>query len=91
MKSGDTVLIIVHHFPFALVQIAGEYNYIKRKDRSLGLWFKHFRKVDNIRYYADFVKNANKWESITMTDTLSPLRKQNTESYKLIEEWLHSD
>jgi len=28
MAEEDRVLIIVHHFPFALVRVAGPYNYI---------------------------------------------------------------
>lgn len=87
MKINDTVLIIAHHFPFALVTVAGEYNYIRSKAPELGVWFRHFRKVKNVRYYGDFVTNANSWQSITMTDTISPLRKADSLSYQLIEEW----
>ena len=56
MRRGDIVLIMAHHFPFALVEVAGGYNYIRRKDKRLGLWFRHFRKIDNARYYADYFR-----------------------------------
>jgi hypothetical protein len=58
MKIGDRVLIIAHHFPFALVRIAGPYNYIRAKAPEIGVWFKHFRQVKDVMYYADFVTNA---------------------------------
>lgn len=90
MKAGDLVLIITHHFPFALVTISGKYNYIREKAPELGVWFRHFRKVKDVRYYADYVTNANSWQQITMTDTISPLRDPKSLSFKLIEEWLQT-
>lgn len=33
MSVGDKVLIIVHHFPFAVVTVDGEYNYKKNRTR----------------------------------------------------------
>ena len=89
MAIGDTVLIIAHHFPFALVTIDGEYNFIRSTAPELGVWFRHFRKVRDVRYYADMVTNAQLWERITMTDTISPLRDPTSLSYRLIEEWLY--
>ena len=86
MKEGDKVLVIVHHFPFAVVTIEGQYNYILRPEPELGVWFRHFRRVKDVKYYADFITNAKAWESITMTDTISILRDQNSKSFKLIEE-----
>jgi len=87
MASGDRVLIIAHHFPFALVTVDGPYNFIREPVTELGVWFRHFRKVKDVRYYADFITNARSWESITMVNTISPLRDQNSKSYKLIESW----
>jgi len=87
MEIGDRVLIIVHHFPFALVTVAGEYNYIRKHAPEIGVWFRHFRLVDDVRYYADRVTNARNWESITMTDTISPLRDPSSLSYQLIDSW----
>ena len=87
MKVGDVVLIIAHHFPFALATISGKYNYIRERAPELGVWFRHFRKVKNVRYYADYVTNANAWQRITMTDTISPLRDPNSSSYRLIKKW----
>jgi hypothetical protein len=87
MQEGDLVLIVAHHFPFALARVAGPYNYIRATVPEIGVWFRHFREVDDIRYYADFKTNAHDWEATTMTDTLSPLRRADTISYRLIEEW----
>ena len=38
MREGDLVLVIVHHYPFALVEVVGPYNYLKEEpDRTLGV------------------------------------------------------
>jgi hypothetical protein len=87
MALGDRVLIMAHHFPFALVTIEGTYNFIREPVPEIGVWFRHFRKVNDIRFYADFITNALNWESITMTDTISPLRDRNSKSYQLIDSW----
>ena len=86
MTIGDKVLIISHHFPFAVCTVAGEYNYIKNPVPELGVWFRHFRRVDNVKYFADFKTNAKAWEQITMTDTISPLVSEGTLSLSLIKE-----
>lgn len=86
MKIGDKVLVIVHHFPFAVVTISGDYNYILRPEPELGVWFRHFRRVEGVKYYADFKTNAKAWQNIKMTDTISILIDKNSMSYKLIEE-----
>jgi hypothetical protein len=88
MNIGDWVLLFTHHFPFALAHVAGEYNYIRSRAPEIGVWFRHFRKVDNIRYYGDFVTNARTWEPLTMTATITPLREPDSASYLLIENWL---
>ena len=90
MKMGDYVLIMVHHFPFALATIAGEYNYMREPEPELGVWFCHFRRVKNVRYYADYVTDAHQWERIVMTDTISPLHDRQSISYRLIDEWKRS-
>jgi hypothetical protein len=87
MQVGDKVLIIVHHFPFALVEVAGDYNYIKNTEPEIGVWFRHFRRVKNTRYYSDFRTNAASWSQVRMTDTISILRNTDSKSYELIEEW----
>ena len=48
MEVGDWVLLFTHHFPFALVRIAGPYNYIRSTAPEIGAWFRHFRKVDGM-------------------------------------------
>jgi hypothetical protein len=88
MALGDKVLIMLHHFPFALVAVSGPYNYIKTPEPEIGVWFRHFRRVDEVKYFADLVTNAASWEPITMTDTISPLKDPNSKSYKLIQGWL---
>jgi hypothetical protein len=88
MNVGDIVLLFAHHFPFALVRVAGPYNYIRAIAPEIGVWFRHFRKVDNVLYYADLVTDARSWERITMTATITPLRETETASYQLIERWL---
>ena len=87
MAVGDRVLIIVHHFPFALTTVAGEYNYIHAPAPEIGVWFRHFRRIEDVRYYGDRVTNARNWEPITMTDTISPLRDPSSLSYQLIDSW----
>ena len=87
MEVGDKVLIITHHFPLAVVTVDGGYNYIRQAVPEIGVWFRHFRRVRDILYYADRVTNAHSWESIKMTDTISPLRSPSSKSYRLIESW----
>lgn len=89
MQVGDRVLLFAHHFPFALARIAGDYNYVRAAVPELGVWFRHFRPVDDIRYFGDFITNASTWEPITMTATITPLRDPQSESYKLIQRWLN--
>jgi hypothetical protein len=87
MDIDDLVLIQSHHFPFALARISGGYNYIRSPAPEIGVWFRHFRPVDRIRYYADFRTNAREWDRITMTDTISPLHDSAGKAHCLIEEW----
>lgn len=88
MRRGDLVLVMAHHFPFALARVAGKYNYIARRDPSLGIWFRHFRGVDDVRYYADWQKNARKWPQIIMTDAISVLKDQSGKSFQLMKAWI---
>ena len=85
MQIGDKVLIISHHFPVALITIDGEYNYIRRAEPKLGVWFRHFRRIKDVVYYSDFKTNARAWEQYIMTDTISILKDKDSKSYKLIE------
>lgn len=88
MRIGDVVLIMAHHFPFALARVSGDYNYIAKADPKLGIWFRHFRQIEDVRYYADWKKNAKKWPHIVMTDAISTLKTESTQSLKLIRQWL---
>jgi len=88
MAESDNVLIEVHHFPFALVTVDGEYNYIRTVAPELGVWFRHFRKVRDVAYYADYKTDARNWEQIPMTDAICPLRRADSNSRRLIDQWL---
>ncbi len=85
MQIGDKVLIISHHFPVALVTVDDDYNYMRRAEPKLGVWFRHFRRIKNVVYYADFKTNAKAWEQYIMTDMISILKDKNSKSCKLIE------
>ena len=87
MRKGDKVLIIVHHFPFALAMVDGDYNYIKNPEPEIGVWFRHFRRVRDVKFYSDEVTNAASWDQVRMTDTISPLHDPKSKSYRLIETW----
>ena len=88
MSNGDVVLVVAHHYPCALARVTGNYNYIRAPHQELGVWFRHFRRVDVLGYYADFVINPAKWEQIKMTDTISSLHTSTSKSYLLIKRWL---
>ena len=88
MAEGDRVLIFSHHYPLALARVAGPYNYVRNPVPQIGVWFRHFRAVDEIRYYSDYKKNAANWKPLTMTATLTPLRKNDSASQQLVDEWL---
>ena len=90
MNVGDRILLFAHHFPFALARVSGEYNYVRAPVPELGVWFRHFRAVDDVRYYGDFNTNARNWKPLTMTATITPLRERTSESFLLIEEWLRA-
>ena len=90
MKRGDKVLIIVHHFPFAVATVAGDYNYILRTEPELGIWFRHFRRVKDVMYFPDYRTNAKSWEQYKMTDTISILKDPKSKSCHLIKEMSRS-
>ena len=88
MKVDDRVVLFTHHSPLALVRVTGEYNYIRDIAPEMGVCFRHFRKIDDVRYYGDYVTDARRWEYIPMTGTIDPLRDPKSRTYRLIEEWL---
>jgi len=88
MSVDDYVLVIVHHFPYELVQVTGNYNYIRNPNNDIGVWFRHFRAIKMIGYYSDRVTNAKSWNQLKMTDTISILKNSSSASYQLIEEWV---
>ena len=89
MAREDWVLLFAHHYPFALVQVDGDYNYIHATAPEIGVWFRHFRKIKKrVRYYGDYRTDAQSWVPITMAATITPLRETTTASYQLINRWL---
>lgn len=82
-------MVMAHNYPFALVRVSGDYNYVRTQVNPL-LWFRHFREIGEIHYYADFVLNPKDWEEIAMPDTISILMNPNGTSYRLIERWVNS-
>jgi hypothetical protein len=90
MAVGDRVLVFAHHFPFALARIAGGYNYVHCPIPERGILHRHFRAVDDVRYYADLAPNAREWESILVTERVGPLSDPNSMSYQLVERWLRT-
>jgi hypothetical protein len=87
MTIGDKVLIILHHFPFAVATVDGDYNYIRQPVPEIGVWFRHFRRVKDVQFYSDRVTNAGKWEQLKMTDTLARLQDTQSQSYQIIDSW----
>lgn len=87
MAVGDKVLIVSHHYPFALVTVDGDYNYIRRRVPEIGVWFRHFRRVKDVKYYFDWMTNPANWQRLVMTDTISILNDPNSLSYRLIQDW----
>jgi len=87
MAQGDLVLVIAHHYPCALVQVIGQYNYIRSPNEEIGVWFRHFRRVEVLGYYADYITNPARWEQTTMTDTISALHTPSSKSFTLIQRW----
>lgn len=90
MRRGDVVLIVVHHFPFALAKVAGHYNYIRKPEPHIGVWFRHFRPVKEVMFYADWLTNAHQWQQIPMTEAISRLNEETSKSYQLIRKWLRT-
>lgn len=90
MQASDLVLVIAHHYPCALVEVTGQYNYIREPELELGVWFRHFRRVKVLGYYADYIANPASWQQTTMTDTISILRSTDSISHQLIEQWAAS-
>ena len=55
-----------------------------------GILFRHFRPVDEVRFYADLSPNARERESIPMTGRMAPLNDPNSMSCQSIERWLRA-
>jgi hypothetical protein len=86
MNKGDKVLIVAHNLPFALATVSGDYNHIAQPEEELGIWFRHFRRVKNVRYYADYRTNVRTWDRVIMPDTLSILGRK-TQTYRIMKQW----
>jgi hypothetical protein len=90
MDADDKVLIMVHNRPFAVVTVAGEYNYIRRTEPKLDVWFRHFRSIKDPIYFSDFVVGKGEWlqENFVMPNTIQPLNNPDKISYRLIQEMI---
>ena len=88
MQVGDIVLVATHNYPFAVATVSGEYNYIREIAPEIKVWFRHFRRVENVHYFADTYTNASQWPRLVVKETILPLRNKNTQTYDLIEDWL---
>jgi|JI10StandDraft_1071094.scaffolds.fasta_scaffold1514436_1 hypothetical protein len=90
IQPGDLILIMSHHYPYALVKVAEGYNYIKNPVPELGIWFNHFVRIDRefTKYYSDYITNPNDWQYITTTMTIQPLKNDETISMGVIKEMM---
>jgi hypothetical protein len=88
MKIGDEVLVVVHHYPFALARVSSDYLYVTNRVPEIGVWFRHFRRVERVWYYSDHVTNPKQWKKLVMTDTISILNDPESKSYRLIADWV---
>lgn len=86
MAVGDKVLIVAHHHPFAFATVSSDYFYITAVQKELNVWFRHFRRVDDVRFVGDIVTNPKKLPHIPMTDTISSL-SERTASYQFIRKY----
>lgn len=87
MEVGDRVLIIVHNFPFALATVDGDYNYVRVPHPELRIWCNRFRRVRDVKYYADRVKKPKNWKEINTYAAVQWLTSDDSVSYDLIETW----
>ncbi len=88
MQEGDYVLVTAHNFPFALCRVAGGYNYVREIPPELKVWFLHFRRVDDVRYFGDLITDAHAWQRIPTPHTLDPVRDESGPVFQLIRRWL---
>lgn len=96
MQVGDKVLVLVHQYPFAVATIDSDYYYLRTPAAAddtnlvfpvLGVWFNHFRRVRDVKYYADWVKDPLAWEKFHKCATIQRITDPECASYKLIESW----
>jgi hypothetical protein len=84
MQRGDKLLVISHHRPFAFATVDGDYCYVTAPQPELGVWFRHFRRVKDVRFVGDLITNPELLPQLTMTDTIASLGP-HTDSYKFIQ------
>ena len=72
--------------------VAGPYEYVREIAPERKTWFHHFRRVDDIRYYGDFVTNARAWKPIPTPMTIGRIDAHGRGSvFQLIREWLGAE
>jgi len=89
MVEGDHVLIFCHH-SVCSGKNSGTVQLHKESSAGNRCVVRHFRRVDSVRCYGDFKTNVAGWKPLTMTSTLTPLRKSESGSQQLIDEWIAS-
>ncbi len=84
MSLGDIVLIKHGAQPIALVEVTGEYGYIKKVNKNLD-WFPHRRNIKVIAFMAH-VKN----DFPSPRGTLKKSVDSSTPTYQYINQWYSS-
>jgi len=87
MEDGDFVLVVVRNEPFALVRVAGEYNYTTTPS-TLGVWFRHFRAIgrDSMAFWDDRRGRSQSADHAPMAGTLQ-IVNPGTLACDVIEDW----
>ncbi len=86
MAIGDFVLITIGDMPYALVKVAGDYEY-SADPNSAGIWCRHHRKVDAPAYYADYEDRLPK-DKFPSTKAIQPVDDQAGKVYKFVDAWV---
>ena len=87
MQIDDHLLIVNHNYPLAICRVTSDYRYVT-DSKVIGLWFRHFRSIDVLDYYRDYIPNPQNWEMIITTNAISPMRSKDTAESQLVTQWL---
>ena len=87
MAVGDLVLIQVGEEPLALAEVEGDYEFEPDPKNARGVWFRHMRKVGNVRYYDVYIQSGATRERLPLRPALQAVRRTDQPAYRLIERW----